>query len=86
MEQVHKNYHLMFSGCDCSGDAGATITKYPRLVDFKIHLFFNNSRQLEIQDQVVSRFGLFWGHAHLTDICLLPVPSRGLPCVFLGPV
>lgn len=76
----------MFSGCDCSGDAGAAITKYPRLVDFKINLFFNNSRQLEIQDQVVSRFGLFWGNAHLTDICLLPVPSHGLPCVCLGPV
>ena len=59
MEQAHKSYHLMFSGCDCSGGAGATVANYPRLVDFKIDLCFNNSRKLGIQDQGVSRFGFF---------------------------
>ena len=59
MEQVRKNDRLRFSGCNYSGGAGATITKYPRLEDSKIDLWFDNSRKLESQDQGVRRFGFF---------------------------
>ena len=81
MEQAHKSYHLRFSGWDGSGGAGATETNYPRLVGLKIDLCFNNSRKLGIQDQGFGRFGFFWGHAHLMDICLLCASSHGLVCV-----